>query len=219
MWFDNLSEIPAIASRGGTSVFVVPKEARIQVPQAILLEPEDKTVITIEQVRSLSARLGLRQTTDRFIIIRPAEKLSLDAANAFLKNLEEPSDKVHYLLITSQPSELLPTILSRASIYFLKPEVNFTTEITATDQQKDLAKKLIAAKPADLIAVAEKLAKQKPPRANALELLGLTIEMLYKSYFITGKEIFIKKLPKYLQAYENISKNGHVKLQIIANLC
>lgn len=219
MWFDDTAQIPEIAIRGGTSVFVMPIGARIEVPQAILLEPVEKSFITIEQVRQIGAKLRLKQTEDRFIIVRPADKLTLDAANAFLKNLEEPGDKVHYILITEQPSQLLPTILSRSMIYFLRDKQGFSTEIQAKEEQKQLVKKLIAGKPADLVEIAEKLAKKKPARAAAMGTLGLAIEMLQKSYFITGKEVFVKKIPKFLTAYDNISKNGHVKLQIVANLC
>lgn len=219
MWFDDTAQIPEIAIRGGTSVFVMPIGARIEVPQAILLEPVEKSFITIEQVRQIGAKLRLKQTEDRFIIVRPADKLTLDAANAFLKNLEEPGDKVHYILITEQPSQLLPTILSRSMIYFLRDKQGFSTEIQAKEEQKQLVKKLIAGKPADLVEIAEKVAKKKPARAAAMGTLGLAIEMLQKSYFITGKEVFVKKIPKFLTAYDNISKNGHVKLQIVANLC
>lgn len=219
MWFDSLDQIPSIAIRGGTSIFVVPNGARIKVPKALILEPEEKSIITIEQVRKLIAKLGLKQTTDQFVIIRPADQLGLDSANALLKNLEEPGDKIHYLLITDRPSKLLPTILSRASIYFLKPENAFSTEITATDADKKLAKRLITASPTDLVELADSLASQKPARARTLEVLGLTIEMLYKSYFLTNKEVFLRKLPKFLTAYNNINQNGHVKLQIVANLC
>ena len=77
----------------------------------------------------------------------------------------------------------------------------------------------MTAKAKDLIEIAEKIAKSKNARLEALEILGLTIEMLYKSYFITKKDVFLKKLPKFLSAYENISKNGHVKLHLVADLC
>ncbi|MBR3248884.1 hypothetical protein IKF89_02545 [Candidatus Saccharibacteria bacterium] len=219
MWFHDESEIPQIAVRGGTSVFVVPEEARIEIPQALMLEPEEKTTITIEQVRKVTASLGLKQTTDRLVVIRPADKLGIEAANALLKNLEEPGEKVHYVLITATPAKLPQTILSRAAVYFLKPAEGFDLTIKASEQKKQLAKRLIAARPADLVEIAENLAKKKPARTAALEILGLTIEMLQKSYFITGKEVFIQKIPKFLTAYENISKNGHVKLHIVADLC
>ena len=37
--------------------------------------------------------------------------------------------------------------------------------------------------------------------------------------FITKKEVFIDKIPKFLGAFENIDRNGHVKLHLVADLC
>ena len=120
MFFDDVKQIQSIASKCGTSVFVVPDDVSVEIDGALVLQPEEKTVITIEQVRQMTARLGLKQLKDMFVIIRPAEKLQPEAANAFLKNLEEPGDYVRYVLVTSRPSMLLPTVLSRAEVYFLK---------------------------------------------------------------------------------------------------
>ena len=219
MWFRDLSEIPQIARRAGTSIFVMPNDLPIDIKDAILLQPDAKTVITIDQVKETFSRLSLKQFNDQFVIIRPADKLGLDAANTLLKNLEEPSEHIHYILITEMPSKLLPTILSRAAIYFLKDVNNFKLEIDANDKEKELAKKLIAGKPTDLVDFAEKTAKKKSAREEALNILSLAIEILEKSYFMTRKDIFIKKIPKFLKAYENISRNGHVKLHLVADLC
>lgn len=219
MWFDDLDQIKEIAAKNGTSIFVMPKETPIEIKNAVVLRPEEKSVITVDQVRSAIAGSGLKQQNDRYIIIRPADKLSEVAANAFLKNLEEPGNKVHYVLITDKPAQLLPTILSRAALYFWRGGAQFTTEITAKEEEKKLAKRLIAASPRDLVDLAEEIAKKKTGvREHALGIVGLAIEMLYKSYFITGKEIFVKKLPKFLQLYENLNRNGHIKLQIVATL-
>ncbi len=72
--------------------------------------------ITIEQVRSLSEWLSLSTTSSggRWAIIRDAEAMTLEAANAFLKTLEEPPEDSHIILTSSQPDYLLPTIRSRA---------------------------------------------------------------------------------------------------------
>ena len=86
MFFDNISDISRIASQCGTSVFVMPKSQTIEIKNAILLQPEEKSVITIEQVRDLISRLNVKQYSDQFIIIRPAELLQPEAANALLKN-------------------------------------------------------------------------------------------------------------------------------------
>ena len=218
MFFEKISEIENIASRCGTAIFVVPRDAEVKIKNAIILKPEDKSVITIEQVRAILQRLRVKQIKNQFIIIRPAELLNMEAANALLKILEEPGDKVHFILITDTPSQLLPTILSRAAIYFLKKDSS--DEIIADAKIKDLAKRLMVVRGADLVAVADEITKKKiGARAYAMEIIGVAIEMLYRTYFITNKEVFLKKIPRFLAAYEGISRNGHIKLQIVANLC
>ena len=85
---------------------------------------------------------------------------------------------------------------------------------------KDLAKRLMVAKPKDLVLLAEEITKpKKDVRNNALTVLSIAIEMLYKTYFLTNREIFLKKIPKFLTAYDNIAKNGHIKLHLVADLC
>ena len=220
MFFERVDEIIEIARKNGTTIFVVPKDISVEVKNAIILAPEDKSVIAIEQVRNILGQVTTRQTNDIFIIIRPAETMSEAAANAFLKSLEEPRERVHFLLITDNPSQILPTILSRAAVYFLRNKKSIDGEIVADEKIKVLAKRLIVAKPAELVDIAEEISKKKDGvRGYAMEVLGVAIEMLYKSYFVTGKEIFIKKIPKFLAAYEGVSKNGHTKLQIVSNLC
>ena len=220
MFFNSPEEIEKIASRSGTSVFVVPDDTEVKIKNAIILKPEEKTTITIEQVRNTTAQLNTKQINDQYVIIRPAEKLGLAAGNAFLKNLEEPGDKIHYILITSRPSQLLATILSRANVYFLHADFDITKISSEDKTKKALARELIAAKPSDLTRLAQEITKKKQGvRDYALEIIGIAIEMLYKAYFQNQKEIFLKKLTKFLAAYENIAKNGNIKLQLVANLC
>ena len=220
MFFGQASEIADIAVKTGTAVFVVPKSVSVEIKNAIILQPEEKSVITIEQVRNVLGQISTKQTSDVFVMVRPAELMGEAAANAFLKSLEEPREKVHFALITDSPSQILPTILSRAAIYFLRSKQPIDGAISANEKTKDLAKRLMVAKPVELVDLAEEISKKKDGvRVYAMEILSVAIEMLYKSYFITGKEIFVQKIPKFLAAYEGVAKNGHVKLQIVSNLC
>lgn len=219
MFFDKVSDIPKIAAKVGCGVFVVPEEAKVEIKNAIVLQPEEKTTITIEQVREVLAQLLAKQTADRYVLIRPADALGEEAENALLKSLEEPNEKVHFVLVTANPSRLLPTVLSRAAVYFLRSSAPIDGEITASDKMKELAKRLLVAKPADLPALADEITKKKDGvRTHALSVLAVVIEMLYKSYYKTGKIAFIQKLPKFLTAYENIERNGHIKLHLVADL-
>ena len=81
----------------------------------VITKLKDKTEIVIGQIRSLMERLELRALEARvkFAIIRDAELINPEAANAFLKTLEEPRPDTVLVLTTSTPDALLPTIRSR----------------------------------------------------------------------------------------------------------
>ncbi|MBQ2695524.1 hypothetical protein IJG04_02705 [Candidatus Saccharibacteria bacterium] len=224
MFFDSIQEIEGIAGRIGCGVFVLPDDAvaKFELKNALILQPESKSIITVEQVREIIERLSVRQVRDQYVIIRPADLMGEEAENAFLKNLEEPQDRVHFVLLTAQPSKMLPTVLSRSAIYFLRGDAGALVDgdVVADAKIKDLAKRLIVARGTDLPALAEEITKKKDGvRAYAMRILAVAIEMLYKSYFKTGKIAFVQKIPKFLSAYEAIEKNGHVKLHLVADLC
>jgi DNA polymerase-3 subunit delta' len=72
--------------------------------------------ISIDQVRTLvlaHAAFPPREGRAKVFIVRRAEELGLPAANALLKTLEEPGARTHFVLISSTPDALLPTIRSR----------------------------------------------------------------------------------------------------------
>ena len=76
---------------------------------------ENATQIRIEQVRELSADLALtaHQGGYKVGILAPADSMNRFAANALLKTLEEPPAGTLLILVSSQPSRLPATILSR----------------------------------------------------------------------------------------------------------
>lgn len=86
-----------------------------QHPDVTLIAPEEKTVITIDQIRGVAARASLRAHagTVKVWILDPAHEMQEPAANAFLKTLEEPPAGSLFILVTTGFSALLPTIRSR----------------------------------------------------------------------------------------------------------
>ncbi|MBI6941093.1 DNA polymerase III subunit delta' [Pseudomonas putida] len=85
-------------------------------PDNFVLEPEEADKpIKVDQVRELvsfvvqTAQLGGRKV----VLIEPVEAMNVNASNALLKSLEEPSGDTVLLLVSHQPSRLLPTIKSR----------------------------------------------------------------------------------------------------------
>ena len=227
MFFSENSEILGIAARTGCSIFVLPETEAADFlrknntrSDMLVLAPEEKKIITIEQVKTVLSRLLVRQAKDFYVVISPAEALGEEAANAFLKSLEEPGEKVHFVLLTGAASRILPTILSRSQVYFLKNQHIDFDNIVADEKVKTLARRLISAKPADLPQLADDIIPKTKEKTRdfVLSVIGVAIEMLYKSYFKTGKETFLAKIPKFIALYENIDKNGHIKLHLVADL-
>jgi DNA polymerase-3 subunit delta' len=82
----------------------------------VTAEPESKSRrIVIEQVRNLehSLRLQAAEGRRKVAIISEADRLQPQAANAFLKTLEEPPNNSLLLLLSAMPEVLPDTILSR----------------------------------------------------------------------------------------------------------
>ncbi len=92
----------------------------------LISRPADKQFIVIEQVRTLQADAARRTMEGRrnIFIIDGLHQMNPQAANAFLKTLEEPEPDVVLLMTVPDPSLLLPTILSRVqliSMHLLTP--------------------------------------------------------------------------------------------------
>ncbi len=85
-------------------------------PNLIGRTTPEATGISVQQIRRLIlARSGFSPHEGRALcfIIHDAHELTISAANALLKTLEEPPPKTHFVLLTSQPGQLIDTIRSR----------------------------------------------------------------------------------------------------------
>jgi DNA polymerase-3 subunit delta' len=71
--------------------------------------------IRIASIREVKKQISMSspQQGRRFVIISEADAMNQEAANAFLKTLEEPSSEVTIILTTSRREQILSTILSR----------------------------------------------------------------------------------------------------------
>lgn len=84
-------------------------------PNSVIAASE-ATGISVEQVRRMvlgRAGYGPHEGRALVFIVRDADELTAQAANAMLKTLEEPGDRTYFVLLTSRPSRLLDTVLSR----------------------------------------------------------------------------------------------------------
>jgi DNA polymerase-3 subunit delta' len=73
-----------------------------------------KAQLTVDEVRGLKGFFGLSADgARRVVIVDCADEMNPSAANALLKELEEPPKNTVMFLVSHQPSGLLPTIRSR----------------------------------------------------------------------------------------------------------
>ena len=71
--------------------------------------------IPVDEVRRLRSFLSHRAAENswRVVIVDSADDLNVNAANALLKSLEEPPERMVFLLVSSEPGRLLNTVRSR----------------------------------------------------------------------------------------------------------
>jgi DNA polymerase III subunit delta' len=134
----------------------------------IARRPDDSLDLPIEAIRELGRSLGLKPARGRgkVAIVDDADDFNTEAANCFLKTLEEPPPRSVFLLVATNPDLQLPTIVSRCQIVRFYP----LAEPAVMD--------LIRARGVDDSQLAERLARLSngsPGRALSLTDPGLWV--------------------------------------------
>lgn len=117
---------------------------KAQAPDVFLTEPASRSRrIVVDQIRSLERALQLRASDHRkkIGIIRDADRMQAQAANAFLKTLEEPPENSLLLLLTTLPEALPETIVSRC----LSLPLQSPSELEQSAEEAELLRMLSAA--------------------------------------------------------------------------
>lgn len=91
-------------------------------PDFGMVTPEGRK-IKIDQIRELNRSLAFAPVSARYrvIVVCQAEAMTAEAANAFLKTLEEPPPGNIFILTATEPLDLLPTIVSRCQKISFQP--------------------------------------------------------------------------------------------------
>lgn len=108
-----------------------------------LLQKAEEDSIKIEQIRQICLQMNITPLEGgaKVCILEECDRMTSSAANALLKNLEEPGELRYFLLLTSRPNELLATVLSRCIQFSLEPVgslLDETFSIEAEQWMQDL---------------------------------------------------------------------------------
>ncbi|MBI2743166.1 MAG: AAA family ATPase [Chlamydiales bacterium] len=163
------------------------KTSKTHPPDLHIFAPTGKSALhtmeTIQQMIDESA-LAPFEAPVKVFILDDAERMLPASSNALLKTLEEPPANTYFILITSEPEQMLPTLLSRCAkiSFFAVPD----SEIEALVRSK------CSAEEAPKVAL---LAQGSPAKACALIERGESkISGLIEELFANGDQSAIKDL-------------------------
>ncbi|OGC08644.1 hypothetical protein A2526_01375 [candidate division WOR-1 bacterium RIFOXYD2_FULL_36_8] len=172
-------------------------------PDVIIIE-KDGNSIKIEQIRNIKnlTKYGPSEGNWQVIIITEADKITTEAANSFLKILEEPAKNVVFILISNREGILPKTILSRCQRIIFED----TLPADPTPQAKEIASR-IESENFNFIEISELLADKK----TAAEIL----QEIFSIYVTAHK---VKQAKIILETLKGMERNANHKLAIDA-LC
>ncbi len=142
-----------------------------------------RTQISVEQIRRLTSRLSMSAMAGgwKAAVIEEADKLSLGAANALLKTLEEPKGRTLIFLRAPSSESVLETIASRCQIVRFYP-------VSRDQMQNGLVKKGFS--PADV----------EPVFGQSLGRPGTAIRLLKDSEFSSERATGIETMKEALNS-------------------
>lgn len=153
-------------------------------PNVMWITPEKEGhAIKVDQIRMLTDFINQSalQGEYRVIIIHPANNMNLNAANALLKTLEEPSANTILILIGDQTARLPATILSRCQrIIFKKPDASVALTWLQQELNDHTEKPALLLKIASGAPLAAKQLAEEEVLPTRLTLLQALCDLIHK---------------------------------------
>ncbi|MFA5112998.1 MAG: hypothetical protein WC529_01745 [Candidatus Margulisiibacteriota bacterium] len=177
----------------------------------------DGATLKIDQVRELQQRVRYGPAAGEYlvVIVREADRLTPEAAAAFLKTLEEPPPRVVFILLVERDDRLPATIASRCQ------RIVFGEQPRQWERKAEFAEYYEAIKSARRLGILEQLelATRLGKEKTAEEGIGRVEALLYDLAFFAREELKDVKLVRVLlDGIKHLKKKASVKLAL-DNMC
>ena len=163
----------------------------------------DYKVEGIGEVRELRKYLKLKVTEPTVYVIHDFDHVSIEAQNAFLKTVEEPQERLSFILMAGNEDKVLPTIKSRCLV------IQSGGKIKVTDEIVKLAGDFV-----------DKSGGEKMMAVSGIKTREEAIKFVTE-LIIGGRELLKseKVKPKFFEEAQNtinnLGRNGNVALQMM----
>ncbi len=173
----------------------------------------------IDQVREIIEALKYAPAKGKakVYIIDEAHMLTKEAANALLKSLEEPPPHVYFILATTEPNRLPPTILSRCQRYefrrlepkLLRKHLSYICELENYQMEREALELIVKASQGSLrdalSLLDQAMAYGVKTREDCLQSFGWYEEILFEDL---ARALLERNLPKTMQIIEILYQKG-----------
>ncbi len=163
------------------------------------------TLQKISDVRDLSQYTKLSLQSPTAFYIEHIDSASIDAVNAFLKQLEEPGENMYYILTASSEEKVLPTIVSRCQV------IRVHSSLFTVHRMEDTL--LIKKSLGEQLQIIDKIKK----RDEAITFIQNLIRMLHHELIsptVNRELITVNHLTIAQHTLTALEKNGNVTSQL-----
>jgi DNA polymerase III subunit delta' len=153
-------------------------------PDFFIIEPVKNTptareaIIKIDPIRELQRKLAFHpyEGKVKVAVIDDADLMNPQAANSFLKTLEEPPSATMLVLVSSNPFKLLPTLISRCQAIKFQP---LTPEIIKKILKETMTEEVIKENDLNFRTIRSRGSVQKAMAEDITDIANIRQEIVY----------------------------------------
>ncbi|HPH52249.1 MAG TPA: hypothetical protein PK921_01950 [Candidatus Portnoybacteria bacterium] len=174
---------------------------------------EDKKEIIINQIKEIKKHLTLSPYNSfyKFAIINNAETMNIEASNALLKTLEEPTGNTILILVTSLPDLLPKTILSRLQeVRFKSVSLNKTAKDFINEEHVNILNKPLN----DILKHIEKITKSENKDINEIFTILNSWLFWFREKLITEHDFSLLNKIKEINKIKDLISNTNINTRL-----